>query len=62
MADPNPSEIAPEEAAIEGHVDKISTLTLLAYGGLTREELRKLPDVTDADIDKALKILKRLGR
>jgi len=44
------------------YVDKIETLMILRYGGLSREALKVLPDVSNADIDEAIKRLASVKR
>jgi len=53
MADPNPSQIAPEERAIEGYVGKVETLVLLLLGGVEPESLKAWYGVSDEDLAKA---------
>ena len=43
------------------YLDKVPTLALLTLGGLSREELLSLPDVTAEDVDKACKLLYEKG-
>jgi len=58
MADPNPSEIAPEERAVEGYIGKVETLALLLLGGVKPESLKAWYDVSEEDIRKAREIAK----
>jgi len=60
MADPSPSQIAPEERAIEGYVGKAETLALLLLGGVKPESLKAWYDVSEEDLAKAHEKIRKL--
>ena len=60
MADPKPSEIAPEERAMEGYVGKVETVALLLLGGVEPESLKTWYDVSEEDLTKAREKIAKL--
>ena len=60
MADPNPSEMAPEERAVEGYVGKVETLALLLLGGVLPENLKAWYDISEEDLAKAREKISKL--
>ena len=61
MADQNPSEIAPEERAVEGYIGKVETLALLLLGGVEPESLKTWYDVSEKDLAKAREKIIKIG-
>jgi len=62
LADPTPSEMAPEDQAVSriGYVGKVETLALLLLGGVEPESLKAWYDVSEEDLAKAHEKIRKL--
>ena len=64
LADPTPSEMAPEDQAVSriGYIGKVETLALLLLGGVKPESLKAWYDVSEEDLAKAREKISKLRK